>query len=137
MFKVWLPTTEIAFDSLVDQVVTKYKLKDRDHAAVVISVAIRHLPNEQATTTLKYLGHAVLKNLANHIANFKSEKISHEVQVKAYADKLRSDPGDTQAFDQLEKWANAGSVAAKDALASLDTKPKLTAVPEPVTCESV
>lgn len=133
---IYLPTTEKEFDDLVDQVMAAYpKITDKEVAAAVISVAIRHLPNDQATSTLQYFGHTVLKAMANHVANFKSEKAKHEVQVEHYFNLLKSDPNDNQARDQLEKWANEGSNAAKGALAKLepkkdtDTEPKSNIFP--------
>lgn len=138
IFKVKLPINETEFDIFVAKVVKKYGLPDLKHAASVISVAIRHLPNDQATTTYRYMGHTVLKNLANYTANFKNEKMNHETQVSALADKLRTDPGDAQARDQLDQWATQGSEAAKKALSSLDAeKPKLAVVPDAAKRESV
>lgn len=118
-----LPTTEKEFDEIVDEVLRRFpQITERDHAVAVISVAIRHLPNDQATTTFRYLGHAVLKSLANHVANFKGERVKHETQVAQCFNLLTSDPFNMQARDALEKWANEGSIPAKDALARLEPK---------------
>lgn len=125
--EIFLPTTEQEFDDLVTRVMELYpKIIEREHAIAVISVAIRHLPNEQATTTLQYLGHCVLKGIANHVANFKGEKVKHETQVTHHVNLLVNDPNNMQARDQLEKWANEGSVFAREALAKLEPKGKET-----------
>lgn len=126
MFSVKLPTTPEQFDALVSKVVKKYKLSDPHHAAAIISVAIRHLPNEQATTSLKYLGHSVLKNLANYVAHHKAETMKHDAQIDQLVSMLRSDPNDQQAMDALTKAATEGSPKAIEALAKFE--PKLTVV---------
>lgn len=123
---VYLPTTPEQFDSLVAKVVKKYKLSDSHHAAAIISVAIRHLPNEQATTKLKYLGHSVLKNLANYVAYHKAETMKHDSQIDQLVSLLRTDPNDQQAMDALTKAATDGSEKAKEAIAKFE--PKLTVV---------
>lgn len=125
--EILLPVTEKAFDDLVDDIMTLYpQIPERDHAVAVISVAIRHLPNDQAVTTFKYLGHCVLKSLANHVANFKGEKVKHETQVTQLYNLLVTDPNNMQAKDQLQKWSNEGSKPAKEALAKLEHKEPIT-----------
>lgn len=114
-----LPRDIAQFDALVNEIVLKYSLPNWDHAAAVISNAIRHLPNDEAFTTLDYLGHSVIKNIANQTAYHKSETIKHETQVQVLFDALTSDPKNTQARDQLEKAANEGSTSAKAALEKL------------------
>jgi hypothetical protein len=124
--KVLLPQSPEEFDSLVDRVVKKFNLKDKHHAAAIISVAIRHIPNEQAHTTIKYLGHYVQKNIANYVANYKSNQLQHEAQVTQLENMLKADPGNLQARDELQKAAGEGSTAAKTALARIypeDTPP--------------
>ena len=118
--RVALPTTPSEFDALVSEVAFRYDLTDRNHAAAIISVAIRHLPNDQAYTTYKYLGHTVLKNIANYVANFKGETIKHENQVQQLSGMLEQDPYNQQARDELQKAADAGSPLAKAALERLD-----------------
>ena len=118
--KVWLPRSLEQFDILVDRVVKKYNIEDRHHAAAIISVAIRQLPNTQATTTLKFLGESVLKNLANYIANTKGDMLKHEGQVTQLADLIRQEPNNQEAWDGLRKAANDGSPLAKDQLAKLE-----------------
>lgn len=119
--KVFLPRTLEEFEELVDKVCTKFKLPQRDHAAAVISVAIRHLPNDSAVTTLDYLGHTVLKNMANTICNHKASVLQHNSQVQMLFEKLQHDPNDNQARDELEKAAREGSKVAQEALEKLDT----------------
>lgn len=120
-----LPTTEKEFDELIDAVMVAYpNIPEREHAIAVISVAIRHLPNEQATATLEYFGHTVLKSLANHVAHFKGEKVRHETQVNQHISALTTNPNDAQARDQLEKWVNEGSTYAKEALTQFENRGK-------------
>lgn len=114
-----LPTTLVAFDALVDTIVKKYKLTDAHHAAAIISVAIRHIPNDEAHTTLEYLGNSVLKNLANYVAYHKGETLKHTAQVDQLINVLTQDPNNQQAFDELNKAANEGSEPAKEALLKL------------------
>lgn len=118
--KIKLPVTLEDFDKLVGTVVDKYGLTDPHHAAAIISVAIRHLPNDQAHTTLEYLGHSVLKNLANYVSNHKSQTLQHEAQINQLQDILTNDPNDQQARDELQKAANEGSELAKLALQKLN-----------------
>jgi hypothetical protein len=119
--EVWLPINEKEFDELVDEVMRAYpQITVRDHAIAVISVAIRHLPNDQAKSTIAYFGHTIIKGLANSIANFKNEKIKHEIRVEQLFNILINESNNMQARDELEKWANDGSIAAKTALKRLE-----------------
>lgn len=124
--RVQLPTTPEAFDRLVARVVKEYKLIDAHHAAAVISVAIRHLPHTEAYCTVKYLGDYVLKNLANYVADHKSQIMKHESQIDQLIALLKSNPNDNQARDGLEKAANEGSEYAKAELAKLPTLVEIT-----------
>lgn len=118
--KIKLPTTLKEFDDLVTLVGRKYNLTDLHHAGAIISVAIRHLPNDTAHTTYDYLGHSVLKNIANYVASHKADTMKHEAQVSQLAQMLKSDPSNTQARDELQKAANEGSEVAKIALKTLE-----------------
>lgn len=111
-----LPTTSQGFEDLVDVLMSKYGLTDRNHTAAILSVAIRHLPNHQATTTYQYLGHYILKNLANYLANHKSQVLQHESEVAQLVEMIKKDPSDQQAIDELQKAADQGSESAKAAL---------------------
>lgn len=124
-FKVKLPTTVEEFDSLVDRVASKFTLSDKNHAAAIISVAIRHLPNDQAYTTYSYLGQSVLKNLANYVANYKGQTIQQDTQVRQLIEMLTQDPNNQQAIDELQKASDQGNDKAKSILL------KLNAVAEP------
>lgn len=124
--KTYLPKSPEEFDSLVDLICRKYRLTDKHHAAAIISVAIRHLPNDQATTTLKYLGHSVLKNISNYVAYNKAEILKHESQVNQLVDMIKADPNNQQAWDELNKAASEGSDKAKAALALLQPEPTVT-----------
>lgn len=120
--KVVVPTSMQAFDDLVNKVFDRYKrygLVDKEHCAGIISVTIRHLPNDQAFTTLDHLGHTVIKNIANYVCEQKGTRIQHEVQIRVRKDKLRENPNDGQARDELVKAANEGSTFAKAALEEL------------------
>lgn len=119
--KIKLPTTLAEFDTLVDKVVKKYKLEDKHHAAAIISVAIRHLPNEQAYSTLDYLGQYVLKNLANFVANHKGQVLQQKSQIDALVNILANDPNDNQARDQLY-LASQESEYAKEQFEKLEAK---------------
>jgi hypothetical protein len=114
--KIKLPVTPQEYDRLVSLLVKKYKLKDAHHAAAILSIAIRHLPAEKYTTTLDYLGHYILKNIANHVADHKSKILQHEAQIDHLVYLLTQDPLDTQARDSLEKAASEGSDYATQAL---------------------
>lgn len=120
--KIQLPRTVDGFNALVDVVVKKYSLPSKDHASVVIANAIRHLPNDQATTTISYLGSSVIKNIANQTAAHIADTIKHESQVQYLADLLRTDPNNNQARDELERAANDGSLSAKKALEEFNQK---------------
>jgi hypothetical protein len=121
--KYLLPRTPEAYDELVDKVCKKFKLIDKHHAAAVISVAIRHLPPEQGTTTLEYLGHYVIKNIANYVANHKGEILKHEGQVNQLVDNLKNNPNDQQSRDSLYTAASDGSPYAIKALEKLGFEP--------------
>lgn len=126
--KIALPITLNQFDALVDKVCIKYELTDKRHAGAIMSVAIRHLPNDQAHTTLKYLGDSVLRNLAGFVAGHKSDEYRHESQVDQLEALLTKEPLNAQARDELVKAANDGSQRAKDALerlGGLDECPKI------------
>lgn len=114
--KIKLPVNPTEYDRLVSLLVKKYKLKDAHHAAAILSIAIRHLPPEQYTTTLKYLGHYILKNIANHVADHKSKILQHEAQIDHLVHLLVQDPANTQARDSLEKASSEGSEYATKAL---------------------
>lgn len=121
--KIKLPTTLKDFDKLVDTLVKKYKLEDRNHAAAVLSVAIRHLPSTQAYATLDYFGHYILKSIANHIADHKNKMMRHSAQIDQLESLLRDDPANNQAIDELQKAATEGSQYAHDALLRLNIEP--------------
>lgn len=135
--KIRLPITQLEFDELCAKVVKKFKLVDPHHAAAIMSHAIRHIPNEEAYTTMDYLGQYILKNIANYVAHTKSEGLKHEAEVRAVENELKQNPGNMQARDALEKACLEGSPLAKQAYERLypgqnlvDIKPKLTVVPE-------
>ena len=114
--KVKLPTTLDEFDKLSALIVKKYKLTDPHHAAAILSVAIRHIPNDEAYTTLDYLGHSILKNIANYVANHRGDTLRQKAQIDALAAMVKADPNNQQAWDELEKIAaDSSQEGAKDA----------------------
>jgi len=126
----FLPINSEEFDLLVDELVTRYQLPNREHAVAIVSNRIQHLPPDQATSTLKYLGHCVLKNLAYQIANQQGNKVQHKMQVDELISRLKADHNDTEARDLLEKAVNVGSTYAKDQLALVDDSPVFPKVVE-------
>ncbi len=122
--KVLLPTTPDLFDKLVDRVVAKYNLPERDHAAAVIANRMMHLPPDQAYCTEQYLAHCVLKNVAYQVAQSKGSQIQHKMQIDALAAALTADPLNQEVIDALEKAANQGSEYAKKVLASQSIYPE-------------
>ncbi len=126
--EIFLPTTEEAFDKLIDDLVETYKLPSKEHATAVVANRIQHLPPDQATTTMKYLGHCVLKNIAFQIAQSKHQKVTHKLQIDQLIQVLKGSPNDAQARDAIDKEISEGSEYAKEELAKLDNKPELTLV---------
>lgn len=114
--KTKLPTTPEQFDELVEILAKKYHLTDKHHAAAILSIAIMHLPPTQAYATYDYLGHYILKNIAYHIANHKSQILKHESQIDHLVTMLKDNPLDNQSFDALQKAASEGSDYAKNKL---------------------
>lgn len=119
---IFLPITENAFDELVLELVSRFNLPNVDHAAAVVANAIMHLSPEVATTTLKYLGHYVLHNVAWQIAKIKGQQASHKTQVDALIALLMTEPNNQQARDALEKAVNDGSTYAKEELGKLQPR---------------
>lgn len=118
-----VPITLDEFDSLAKLIVKKYKLENREHAAAVLTAAIKHLPPTQAYATLDYFAHFIIKNIANTVAQHKFELMRHEEQVDALINKLTNDPADTESRDKLELAASAGSEYAKTALSKIEMAP--------------
>lgn len=118
--KIKLPQTHQQFDDLVLLVCKRYGIEDTHHAGAIISVAIRHLPNDQAYTTLQYLAESVMKNVANFVANHKGQMLQHEGQIRILIDELKKNPLNQQARDELQKASDEGSPIAQQALQSLE-----------------
>jgi hypothetical protein len=116
---ILLPITEAEFEAFADKIIAKYKLPNKEHAMAVIANRIKHLPPDQATATMEYFGHCVLKNIAFQVADIVGSKVSHKVQVEDLVKTLTNTPNDAQARDQLEKFATEGSPLAKEALEKL------------------
>jgi hypothetical protein len=127
--KILLPTTEKAFDRLIKVLVKKYKLPSEEHATAVVARQIMHLPVDQATTTLEYLGHCVLKNMAYQLAQSKGRGVQHRSQIDQLVAELTSDPANQQAMDHLEQAISDGSEYAKLALEKI--RPSSGASDEP------
>lgn len=134
--QVFLPTTDKEFDALVKAVVKKFKLKNSDHAGAVIANRIMHLPPDNATTTLEYLGACVLKNIAFQVAQNRGRGIQHRMEVDDLAATLTADPLNHEARDKLEGAAAAGSEYAKKALKTICPPQPHEAALAPVPDES-
>lgn len=117
---MFFPTTEEAFDRLIHKLVVKYKLPNEEHAAVVVANRIMHLPPDQATATLDYLGHCVLKNIAYQVAQTKAQKISHKMQIDQLISNLTANINDQQSRDALQMAASQGSEYAHECLGQLN-----------------
>jgi len=136
--KIRLPISVEEYDNLTSRLCKKYKFSDKDHVAAVISVAIRHLPNEQAYSTLDYLAGCVYKQMANHVANHKGELIKHTVQVDNLIAMFKQDPNNQQILDELRKYADNGFEYAKNELAKLEGTAALSLVPaQPIDPPSI
>lgn len=133
---IFLPTTEKDFESLVKILVKKYKLPDHDHAAAVLANEIQHLPREQATTTLEYLGHCILKNISYQLARSISSRIGHKTQCDQLGNILKANPNDQQARDSLEKAVKEGSEYAAKILAEMDPTSTRPAGISYINCQS-
>jgi hypothetical protein len=133
--KIRLPISVAEYDTLVAKLVKKYRFEDSSHVAAVISVAIRHIDNQTAYTTLEYLRDCVYKQMANHVANHKGELIKHSVQVDNLVSMFKQDPNNQQILDELQKYADGGFEYAKDELAKLQAavtpQSKLSVVESP------
>lgn len=115
-----LPTSPEDYDIMIATLCLTYGLKDPLHASAVCSVAIRHLPNDQSLVTSEYLYSCIVKSLANHVCNYKSQMAQHEAQVEMLVSKLEQDPYDQQARDELNKAAADGSKLAQLAVDKLE-----------------
>ena len=111
---IYLPTDADSFNALIDELVMKWQLPNREHAAAVVAKRIMHLPVDQATTTHRYLAHCVVKDLAYQTARFCGQTIAHNSQIDALVSALTTDPLDQQSRDQLETAYLDGQGAAKD-----------------------
>src|ERR1035437_7165251 len=118
--KLRLPISVEEYDALVARLCKFYSVFEKDHVAAVISVAIRHLPNDQAYTTFDHLAQCVLKQMANHVANHKGELIRHTVQVDNLVTMFKQDPNNNQVIDELTKMATGGFEYAATELAKLE-----------------
>lgn len=128
---IFLPQTVDAFDTLISQLVEHYQLPNPEHAAAVVANRIQHLPPDQATVTLKYLGHCIMKNIAYQVAKGKSEILSHRAQVDDIVAHIKTNPNDQQARDALYKAVTEGSEYAKDALEKIDPMDNVTQLMSP------
>lgn len=132
---VSFPRTAKEFDALVDRLVKKYKLQNRQHAEAIVINRTMHAPPDQDQTTLEYLGRCILKNQAYQLADYLGKKASHVAQVDQWIAMLTSNPDDQDPRDHLEKAINAGSLYAKEQFGKLDAGPDYLRVVEPPTEE--
>jgi len=118
--KVRLPISVAEYDTLVAKLVKKYGFEDQNHVAAVISVAIRHIDNQTAHTTIEYLAGCIWKQMANHVASHKGDLIKHQVQVDNMVAMFKQEPNNQQILDELRKYADGGFEYAKTELAKLE-----------------
>ena len=126
--RVKLPTTLEEYESLLDRVIAKFKLTDRHHAKALMAMAIKHTTVTDAYTTLDYLGHYILHNIAWYVADNVSKTLQHKAQVEQLEAILKTDPNNQQAMDALQKAANEGSEDAKSAIERLLPAPEQNVV---------
>lgn len=108
---------------LVDKVMKKFKLENKEHAVAMTINAIKSLPVDQAWISIDNVGARILKHIAWTIADHKGKEQSyeaHKADVASLEDALTSDPNNTQAKDQLETYAKQGSEVAKETLKKLN-----------------
>ena len=130
--KIKLPTSTAEYDALVKKLCEKFKFEDAEHVSAVISVAIRHIDNQTAFTTLDYLAQCVWKQMANHVSSHKGDLIRHKVQVDNMVSMFKQDPNNQQVLDELRKYADNGFEYAKQELEKLEmaAATSLAAAPE-------
>lgn len=130
--KIQLPTNEAAFHALIDKLIKRFNLPDRDHATVVVANNIRRLPIDQPWSTEEYLGGCVLKHMAYEVAGAVGSNVAHRHQVDDIVAALEVNGNDQQARDALEKAALDGSEYAKEKcdLLGFDLTPKAPTQPE-------
>lgn len=114
--EILLPQTEEQFDLLVRQIMDRFRLENFDHTAAVLAAQIQRIPPDQAYSTLKFLGHSVLKSISYAVALHKSRKLSHKNQIDVIAEVLKNNPYDQQALDALETASKDGSEYAREIL---------------------
>ena len=135
---ILLPQTEEEFNKLTDLLVKKFKLPNREHAAVLLANRIAHLPPDQAYATVDYLGHCIQKNIAFQVAQAMGSKINHKLQIDAIDTALVADPHNQQALDALQKAANEGSEYAREVLKKyIDSSPRVLPLRAVEACEPV
>ena len=91
-------------------------------------MAIKHTTVTDAYTTLDYLGHYILHNIAWYVADNVSKTLQHKAQVEQLEAILKTDPNNQQAMDALQKAANEGSEDAKSAIERLLPAPEQNVV---------
>jgi len=111
-----LPTTKEELNELLDELVSRYKLPNREHAQAVVCNQIQRMPPEQALSSLQFLGHCILKNIAYNLARATTSEMHHKLQIDEMAAHLKTQPHDQQALDELQKAVNEGSAYAKEIL---------------------
>ena len=87
-----LPQSKTEMDQMVDLVTSIYRLPPGYLTYRNMTNQILHLPGNQAFVTLEYLGNAVRKSIANHIA-WEAEqslraKIEYETKIKPEDDTI-------------------------------------------------
>jgi len=129
--KIRLPISVKEYEQLVNTLVKRYGFEEPEHVAAVISVAIRHIDNQTAHTTLEYLRDCVWKQMANHVASHKGDLIRHKSQVDQMVSMFKKDPNNQQILDELKKYADNGFEYAKTELSKLESIIPLTPPKDP------
>lgn len=136
-YKVWLPNIGEEFDAIVATLMEHYGFTDPDRVGAILANRIQHLPVDQSTTTLEYLGGCVRKSIAYDLARLKAQEIGHKLEVGQLVAMLKANPNDDEPRNHLQMAADAGSKLAKQALKELfpqENSDNLVAIdkPEPI-----
>jgi hypothetical protein len=128
--KILVPVNEQELDEVVDTIVSVYGFTCREHVVAMVCQRIMHMPPDQWTTSIEYLAGCVRKNISYQLCELAGKNQAHELGVKGLIAQLKTNPGDAQAVDELQRLANEGSPFAKAALEELGIAQVLTPTPD-------
>jgi hypothetical protein len=114
---VLAPINEAEYNKLVDKLMSQYKFPSREHVIAVVSNRIMHASPDQELFTVEYFAACVRKNIAYQTAEAMAKNCAHKSQIQDLVAHIKTNPGDAQAVDMLQKHAQEGSPYA---LAALD-----------------